>query len=501
MASTLCPDLVQLTQLLTEQLPADEVTAIERHLNACWGCRLTVDLLVANCGLGGPTTPESDDRGGSILSPDTPTGSAGSGFPNVSGYEILGELGRGGMGVVYKARQTGLHRRVALKMIQAGDHADPENRARFAREGEAVARLHHPHIVQIYETGEQDGVPFYSMELVEGGTLSEYLGGQPVSPRDAADLLLTLADAVRHAHEHGIVHRDLKPANILFQHTGENTVRLKIGDFGLAKLLTEDGAPTAGLTRPETLMGTPSYAAPEQLDSRGAAVGPSADIYALGSLLYEMLTGRAPFQGGPVLQTMFHVLYREPVPPRQIRSEVPLDIETICLKCLQKEPDRRYDSALELVEDLRRFQEGRPIRARPVGWMEQGWRCCRRNPALACTTSLAAALWLALVAAVAFGMYSCWKARELEKAHGAERTQRQRAEGRLRLAEQGLLPLGRALKAAPTDNEALHQSCSFLSESCQGGGHPAGRLRPLSGLLGQQVHHQIGQGSGDLRHQ
>jgi WD40 repeat protein/tetratricopeptide (TPR) repeat protein len=306
---------------------------------------------------------------------------------DVPGYEVLGELGRGGMGVVYRARQVKADRVVALKMILAGAHAGPEELARFRTEVEAVARLSHPNIVQIYEVGEHNGLPFFSLEFCPGGNFDGRLSGTPLPPREAAALVQTLARAIQAAHVKGVVHRDLKPANVLLAEDGTP----KVTDFGLAKKLDE-----AGRTQSGAVVGTPSYMAPEQAAGR-ATVGPAADVYALGAILYECLTGRPPFRGATALETLEQVCGQEPVPVRRLQPKVPRDLETICLKCLHKEPARRYASAADLADDLRRFLSGEPIRARPVGRLERGWRWCRRNPA----TAAAAAVALA-VAVVAF---------------------------------------------------------------------------------------------------
>jgi WD40 repeat protein len=327
---------------------------------------------------------------------------SGSGVP---GYEILSELGRGGMGVVYKARHLGLNRLVALKMILAGQHVGSSELARFRLEAEAVAHLQHPHIVQIYEIGETNGLPYFSLELIEGGSLAGKLQGTPLPAKESARLVETLARAMQHAHERGIIHRDLKPANVLM--SGEWRVASggrdsssgaryatnaipKITDFGLAKRLDHGH----GQTQSGSILGTPSYMAPEQADGKNNEVGPAADIYALGAILYELLTGRPPFRGPTPLDTVLQVVSEEPVAPARLAPKLPRDLETICLKCLQKEPRQRYPTALALAEDLAAFLEDRPIRARPVGQVERGWRWCKRNPALA---TAAAAVVLALV--------------------------------------------------------------------------------------------------------
>jgi WD40 repeat protein/tRNA A-37 threonylcarbamoyl transferase component Bud32 len=291
----------------------------------------------------------------------------------VGGYEVLEELGRGGMSVVYKARQTQPNRLVALKMILAGRHLDPARRARLLAEADAIARLRHPHIVQIYAAGEHDGLPFLALELVSGGSLAEKQGGSPLPARRAAALVETLACAIQHSHEHGVVHRDLKPANVLL--TGEG--QPKITDFGLARHERPE------LTATGAVLGTPSYMAPEQAGGDNRAVGPAADVYGLGAILYELLTGRPPFQGPTALETLQQVVSQEPVAPSRLQGWTPRDLETICLKCLSKEPQRRYASAAALAEDLKRFLAGEPIRARAVGPGKRLLLWARRRPTLA----------------------------------------------------------------------------------------------------------------------
>jgi predicted Ser/Thr protein kinase len=300
-------------------------------------------------------------------------------FPKIPGYEVLEQLGQGGMGVVYKVRQVSLNRLVALKMILAGAHASEELTARFRSEAEVVARLQHPGIVQIHEIGDHEGTPFFSLEFVSGGSLAEQIKETAMPARAAARLVESLARTMHYAHEHGILHRDLKPANVLLSEDGQP----KITDFGLAKHLEKP----AGQTRTGEVLGTPSYMAPEQAGGR-KDIGPAADVYALGAILYELLTGRPPFQADNPLDTLLQVLERDPVPVRQLNPKVPCDLETICLKCLRKEPGQRFGSALQLADDLRRFLDDEPIQARPPGPLERANRWVRRHQVLSVAFTL-----------------------------------------------------------------------------------------------------------------
>jgi eukaryotic-like serine/threonine-protein kinase len=297
----------------------------------------------------------------------------GAGLPQISGYEVETLLGRGGMGLVYKARHLRLNRLVALKMLITGTYAALQERARFQREAEAVASLRHPNIVQVYDVGDHQGWPYFTMELLEGGSLAQALAGPPQPAGQVAALLVTLAEAVQVAHQGGILHRDLKPANILL--TADGTP--KIADFGLARRL-EGGA---GLTQSGVPVGTPSYMAPEQ--ARGqTTIGPAVDVYALGAILYELLTGWPPFHAETAADTLLHVMHQDPAAPSQLNAKVPRDLETVCLKCLHKEPERRYATAAALAEDLRRFLRGEPVAARPAGLPERTAKWVRRNPTL-----------------------------------------------------------------------------------------------------------------------
>jgi WD40 repeat protein/predicted Ser/Thr protein kinase len=309
-------------------------------------------------------------------------------LPQVPDYEVESVLGRGGMGVVYRARHLRLGRLVALKMTLAGSYAGPHERERFRREAEAVAALRHPNLVQVYDAGDWAGRPYITMELIEGGSLAQRLAGTPQPAREAAALLATLAEAVQVAHQGGIVHRDLKPANILL--TADGTP--KIADFGLARRL-EGGAM---LTQSGVLMGTPSYMAPEQARGQSRAVGPAADVYSLGAILYETLTGRPPFRAESAAETIHQLLTQDPVPPSRLNGKVPSALETICLMCLRKEPARRYASAAELSADLRRFLRHEPIMAKPIGPMGRLSHWVRRHPGLAASLSAVAVLLLLL---------------------------------------------------------------------------------------------------------
>jgi WD40 repeat protein/tRNA A-37 threonylcarbamoyl transferase component Bud32 len=298
-------------------------------------------------------------------------------------YQIEGELGKGAMGVVYKARQVQLDRVVALKMIRSAGLADAEERARFKAEARAVARLQHPNIVQVFEVGEHEGMPFLALEFVPGGNLADQTRGVPWEARRVAALVEKLARAVCHAHEKGIVHRDLKPGNVLLTATGEP----KVADFGLAKRIDTD----SDLSRTGAILGTPGYMAPEQAAGKAKEVGPLADVWALGAILYELLTGRPPFRGPTVPDTLVMVRLDEPVPPSRLVGRLPRDLETICLKCLHKEPARRYATAADLADDLRRFTAGEPIHARPASAWERGWRWAKRRPAAAAVAAVSVA--------------------------------------------------------------------------------------------------------------
>jgi serine/threonine protein kinase/WD40 repeat protein len=313
-------------------------------------------------------------------------GPADDPLPPAGDYEILREIGRGGMGVVYEARQRRLNRRVAVKMLLAGAWARPDFKPRFRAEAEAAARLHHPGIVTIHEVGEIDGQPFIAMELVEGPSLADLVRQHPLPFRRAARFVRLIAEAIAHAHQSGVLHRDLKPSNVLLD--AHDLPR--VTDFGLAKQLDSD----VGLTRPGEVMGSPAYLPPEQVS--GGPIAAAADVYSIGAILYELLTARPPFVADTVAATLQQVLHADPIPPGLLNATVPKDLETICLKCLHKEPHRRYPGADELARDIARFEAGEPIHARPVSRLERLHLWCRRNPALSGVSA-------ALIAAVTVG--------------------------------------------------------------------------------------------------
>src|SRR4030095_12147771 len=275
------------------------------------------------------------------------------------GYELLEEIGRGGQGVVFRARQKGLNRTVALKVISLGQWASKAHLTRFRREAEAAASLDHPGIVPIYEVGERDGSCYFSMKFVEGGQLDEVVRRTPMSIRQAAELIAKVARTVHYAHEHGILHRDIKPGNILLDEKGEP----HLTDFGLARLIESESS----VTRTMEVLGTPSYMAPEQAMGNNTAVSSATDVYGLGAVLYQLLTGHPPFAGGTTYETIKLVLDSEPRQPRLLNPKIDRDLSTICLKCLEKDPKRRYSSALALAKDLERWLKHEPIQGRRTG--------------------------------------------------------------------------------------------------------------------------------------
>jgi len=375
-------------------------------------------------------------------------------YPNIPGYEVLGVLGWGGMGMVYRAWQQSLNRMVALKLVHAGAHASPQVLARFRVEAEAVARLQHPNIVQIHEVGQHAGCPFLVLELVEGRSLAQWIAATPQPAQRAAEVVETLARAIHSAHRQGVVHRDLTPANILL--TLDETP--KITDFGLAKLVKGGGDLR---TQTGELLGTPSYMAPEQAASQHHAIGAATDVYALGAVLYEILTGRPPFKAESPLETLRQVVADEPLAPSRLRPRLPRDLETICLKCLRKEPAQRYAGALALADDLQRFRDGRPILARRSSALERAWRWCRRNPAVAGWLASVAVLLILLAVGSSLAALRLQRAERAatEKLWGAYLAQAQagRGSGRVgrRFASLDALAKAAALDTFPERRQEL----------------------------------------------
>lgn len=295
-------------------------------------------------------------------------------------YELLEEIARGGMGVVYKARQKSLKRSVALKMILAGHLATPEDISRFRREARMAARLKHPHIVPVHEVGEFQGHHYFVMDLIEGRSLAEEIREETLPAREAARIVKALAEAVHYAHQNNILHRDLKPANVLLDHQDQP----HITDFGLAKITEGQGDNSESeLTATGQILGTASYMSPEQAAGHHNLLGPATDVYALGAVLYACLTGRGPHLADSIHETLRQVIDHEPLSPRLLNPKVPKDLETICLKCLRKESHKRYGTAEELAQDLERFLKGKPVLARPVGRITKTVRWCQRNTAVA----------------------------------------------------------------------------------------------------------------------
>ena len=401
-----CPNPDELARFQLGIMGDTDIDEIGRHLGDCIDCQ----VWLADCGQADPLTeglkrssdPTLECGPDALRVIDAVEGWAGhlpyrslmeSELPRIEGYEVLEFLGRGGMGVVYKARDLKLKRIVALKMLRADVYVDPRVVARFRIEAEAVARLQHPNIVQIHEVGEAEGYPYCALEFVVGGNLANKLDGRPMPPREAASLVESLARAMHLVHSRNVVHRDLKPANILLTDDGTP----KITDFGLARQTDDD----SGETKNDAVMGTPSYMAPEQASGLAHEAGPAADVYAMGAILYECLAGRPPFKGRTVFETLDQVRTRDVTEPSAFSPGVPLDLDTICLKCLRKEPESRYSSAAALADELARFRQGEPILARPVGRLEWSLKWVKRNP-------LAAQLLVGLVclSLIAFVMVS-----------------------------------------------------------------------------------------------
>jgi WD40 repeat protein/tRNA A-37 threonylcarbamoyl transferase component Bud32 len=448
MPRTECLTAAELSAFNLGDLPEDVLDGIADHLDRCPRCEEAARALDR---LSDPVVTALRGLGGAGLPPVPPAA-----LPErIGDYEILEELGQGGMGVVYKARHVRLQRVVALKMLLGGEFARPDYRDRFHVEARAVARLQHPNIVQLFETGEHQGQPYFTLEYVDGGNLSDQLAGKPQPPVQAARWLATLARAMHYAHERGIIHRDLKPSNVL--RTGDGV--LKLCDFGVAKIQTGSDLKTAsGL-----LVGTPEYMAPEQTSGQPGQVGPAADVHALGALLYTLLTGRPPFQAADVLATLRQVREQDPVAVRQLQPTVPRDLETICLKCLEKEPPRRYATAADLADDLERFLNGQSIQARPAGRVERAWKWSRRRPLVAALLLLVAAVTALGVTGIATALVYALRAKEEAgrlRDDATKRSAQLTLEKGIALAEQGDVARGlhymrESLVLAPDEAEDL----------------------------------------------
>lgn len=401
--------------------------------------------------------------------------------PVVPGYDIIEELGRGAMGVVYKARQVGLNRLVALKVVRSGAHASEQQRSRFQIEAAALARLRHPHIVQIHEVGEHQGLPYFAMEFLPGGTLARQLRGQPLPPEEAARMVATLARAVQHAHEAGVVHRDLKPTNVLLGADGT----ARIADFGLAKHLDAAQGPTCT----GTVLGTPSYMAPEQAAGRTHDIGPAADVYSLGAVLYELVTGRPPFKAANPTETIVQVLSEEPVPPSFLQARLPQPLEIICLKCLAKDPARRYASAGALADDLERFLSGEPIQAKPVSMPMRALLWARRRPAPAALLVLGVLMVLGvLIGLVWFARHEQQRRQEVvalgDKAEDARQEAARALADAQRLTNQEIEARGLAETQLQAATRARRESLRKFAELCLERGRDLCESQPADIRLG-----------------
>lgn len=502
MNTLLHPPAELLRAFLAGRLAQGEAEPIEAHLLECAQCGTQLSSLdeggdpLLTC-LRAAEPPRADTWHLDLsLAPAAPGEDAPEAPQRILHYEIERELGRGGMGRVYLAYDPRLRRSVAIKVLTAGSGASSEERSRFRAEALAVARLQHPHIIQVYEVGEWQGQPFLALEYLEGGTLRDRCWLRPLAAAEAADLLIPLAEALHYAHQQGVIHRDLKPANVLL--TGPHASPLpKLSDFGLAKLRGLERTQVTGIAPTETgtLVGTPAYMAPE-LVGNPAAAGPATDLYGLGAVLYEMVTGRPPFTGHDPVDVLSQVVNKDPVPPRRLSPNLPRDLETICLCCLAKEPHRRYGSAQALADDLVRWRRGEAIRARPLGPWGRLMKWARRRPAIA---GLSAAMVLAgLLLLATAGYYQRHLEQALAQAQSAERAAAASAESRAQQLEVALRTMDRFVNSFQEKMEdvpgAREVQQAVLDAALAG-------LRELSEVTGQaapdlrrvQAHFQLGQ--------
>jgi serine/threonine protein kinase len=434
--ASVCPSHDRLDALLSGSISDADRGDVEQHLSECDACcEAFARLTAAQCeswshlrqlleevptGTGQPVSTLVDVS--MLFRAARPSRSC---LPGLDGFEMLEEIGRGGMGAIYRARDIELNRVVAVKMLLAGAIAGPERRARFRREAESVARLQHAGLVQLFELGEQDGIPYLVLEFVSGPNLRTAMKQQPPSVAEAVRLIEQVARSVQHAHAQGIVHRDLKPENILLSRDGP-----KVTDFGLAVFL--DAAGTASLTQTGSVSGTPGYMAPEQAAGSAARISPATDIYALGAILYELLTGHQVFRGESPIETLRLISEAEPLPPRRLNPQVPLDLETICLKCLEKQPARRYSTTRELAADLEAFQQHRPIRARRIGAIGLLVRWSKRNRSVALLSVLAAVTLAAgTIASTVLWRHAEFRRNQAEDLAGSLQKESERSNGLL----------------------------------------------------------------------
>ena len=384
-----CPTDQELRDVVSDDCTHDNRLRWEEHIGTCQTCQnrlangASVDAWTHL--LHEPQQSEIDTNADSMLANTGSESSTTEQNPEFQNYTILEEIGRGGMGIVFRARHHRLNRDVALKVLSQAAAGNPERWLRFSTEAQAIARLHHPNIIQVFDSGEENGIPYVAQELADRGTLGQRISGTPQGATEAAHLARQLADAVAHAHDNGVLHRDIKPSNVLF--CGDT---VKLADFGLAKLIDRE----TDLTETKDVIGTPAYMSPEQAAGDRSAIGKPTDVFTLGILLYEMLTGVTPFRAETPVQTLHLILDHDPVAPRQLQPGVPRDLDTICLKCLSKKPTDRYEQASELSDDLNRYLDGYPIKARPTPIWKRVMKWCRRHP------SAASLLGVSLVATV-----------------------------------------------------------------------------------------------------